>query len=156
MKTFSFSLDRVLAWRRLQLEQERAALQKLLADAQTLAHRAQAVQENRRAYERSLSRALHFDAFEVATLPHWQSQVKHVLTTLAGELQQLEIRLDHQRARHRAAEQKVKLLERLRDRRLGAWRLELSKEEEAFATEAHLAGCFRLKELNRRARSSGG
>ena len=148
MKKFTFSLDRVLAWRRLQLDQERAALEKLLFDHNALVQREQFVRTKRRTYEEGLARSLHFDAREVVTLPQWQSQVLKSLSALASEQQQMKPRIAQQQEKIREAERKVKLLERLRERRHDAWKIELGKEEEAFAAEAYLARCIRLRRVN--------
>lgn len=149
MKRFSFPLDRVLAWRRLQAEQERAILDRLVGQAEAIGRRSEEVRSARRSYEQSLSRALHFDAVDVVTLPHWQAQLKKSLGILAAEQQQVQQRVEQQRAKVREAERVVMLLERLRDRRLQAWQKELAREEETFAAEAYLAGCIRLKTSTR-------
>lgn len=149
MKRFSFSLDRVLTWRRLQRDQERAKLDKLLSQRAALETRAAAIRRERLALERNLSVALHFDSSSVSTMPQWQRRVSASLQATVNESRQLEPRIEQQLAQFRLREREVRLLERLREKRLQAWQAEVSREEEAFAAEAYLARCIRLKETSR-------
>jgi flagellar export protein FliJ len=145
VKKFSFSLDRVLAWRRSERELVQAGLGKLIAEREALARRADSIRGERAAYERSLANALHFDGGSVPTLPNWHTRVDRSLTELAAQLDQTRVRMEQQMERLREAELKVKLLEKLRDRRLDDWKTALNLEEENQAAEAYLARFARLK-----------
>ncbi len=145
MKKFHFSLDRVLTWRRLQCEEQRAILDRLVREKNSIAKRANAIHAERRSFEHDLAHGMHFEARHVATLPHWQAQVKHRLVAIAGEQREADVRVAQAELLLRGAERAVKLLERLRERRVATWETELAREEEAFAAEAFLARCIRLR-----------
>ena len=145
MKKFSFSLDRVLAWRRSERELEQAALGLLFAERDALARQADNLQGERAHYQRSLANALHFDGGSVPTLPHWHARIAKSLAELGARLDQTNGRVNHQMGRLREAELKVKLLEKLRERRLAEWTKALGLEEETQAAEAYLARFARLK-----------
>ncbi len=148
MKKFSFPLDRALNWRRLQSDQERAMLEKLTGEGQAIATREERMRRERAEQEDGLARGLYLDAAYVSTLPRWQMQVKQRLTEMAAEQRVMDARVAEQREKLRESERAVRLLERLRERRLGNWETELAKEEEAFAAEVYLANCIRLKRAN--------
>ncbi len=145
MKKFSFSLDRVLAWRRSERELVQAGMGKLIAEREALASRADSIRDERAVYERSLANALYFDGGSVQTLPHWQKRVEKSLTELAAQMVQVRVRMEQQMERLREAELKVKLLEKLRERRVSEWKTALNLEEENQAAEAYLARFARLK-----------
>lgn len=145
MKKFQFSLERILVWRRLQFEQERAIFQKLLGDRDDLVKREQSIRTERREYEEKLCAATDFDYGEVVTLPNWQSRMQESVAVLIAQQENLRPRIEQQQLRVREADGRVKLLERLYHRRHSEWTAEFAKEEEAFAAEAHLARCIRLK-----------
>ncbi len=145
MKKFSFSLDRVLAWRRSEREIQQAALGKLFAERDELSRRAESMREESLQYERTLANALYFDGGSVPTLPHWRNRVSKSLMELATQMDRMKILVEQQLERLRAAELKVKLLEKLRERRMAEWKTALGLEEETQAAEAYLARFARLK-----------
>jgi flagellar export protein FliJ len=144
MKRFSFGLERILEWRRVQRDEEALALQKALSERAAVVDRERALRHERDRYVTGLANALHFDADEVATLPHWQLRVKTTLEKMAAAIAEADARVAGQRDKMREAERKLQLLERLRDKRLGEWKAALDREEEAFASEMYLARSARL------------
>jgi hypothetical protein len=145
MKRFSFPLDRILAWRSLQRDEEQLNLKKVLTERDELLRKERAVRDERSDSEQALAHALHFDAQFVSTLPRWQMRVKAVLIQMASDVVKMETRAVAQRAKLREAERKVQLLERLREQRLGDWKAGIEREQEAFAAETYLAQSSRLK-----------
>jgi flagellar export protein FliJ len=145
MKKFSFPLDRVLVWRRLELEREQAALQRLLADRNALAAKETAMRAQRSDAERLISANRYVDAETVATLPDWQSYMKKAIAAAASAVVVAEQKAAAQQARFFEAKRRVGLLERLREKRLDGWEAELGREEEAFAAEAFLARSVGLR-----------
>lgn len=143
MKRFSFPLDRVLHWRKLEAERERAALQQLLVERERIQNQIAELRRNREDSRRSVAHARTLRAAEVATLHNWQTRVvRDIDQAIAGESKLTErIRLQH--ATLTEAERKVRLLEHLREKRLSEWKTEVAREEEAFAAEAFLARCIR-------------
>ncbi len=145
MKKFSFSLDRVLGFRRSECEMEQAALGKLLSERDELSRRTDTLRDGRTQYQTSLAHALYFDGGSVPTLPHWHARVNRSLSELAAQRDQLTVRVQQQQERVRAADLRVKLLEKLRERRLSDWKAALNLDGEAQAAEAYLARFARLK-----------
>jgi septal ring factor EnvC (AmiA/AmiB activator) len=145
MKKFAFPLDRALNWRRLQSERERAELEKLAGEGQAIAGREKRMRSERAEQEHGLAHGLYLDSAYVATLPRWQQQVKQSLAEIAAEQRAADARVAAQREKFQETERAVRLLERLRERRLANWEMELAKEEETFAAEAYLARCIRLR-----------
>ena len=139
MKKFSFPLDRVLVWRRVELDREQAVLQRLLAERNALAARETEVRRQRIDSERLISANRYIDSEFVATLPDWQSYMKRTIASISEELLVADQKTAQQQARFYEAKRRVGLLERLREKRLDHWESELSHEEEAFAAEAFLA-----------------
>jgi len=143
MQRFQFSPERTLAVRRLQREQERAALLKCHAERAAIARQEQAIRAERQSVEEAIARSLTIDASQVGTLAGWQARVRAALTHIAGMIRQADERIAQQQARLQEAERRVKLLERLRERRLAAWQTEADREREALAAEAYLARLIR-------------
>ncbi len=145
MKKFDFPLDRVLVWRRLELEREQAVLQRVVARRNTLAAKDAALRAQRTDAERLISANRYVDAETVSTLPAWQRYMKKTIAAAANELAIAEQKLAAQQAIFLEAKRRVGLLERLREKRLDQWDADLSREEESFAAEAFLARSIGLK-----------
>jgi flagellar export protein FliJ len=144
MKKFSFPLDRILVWRRLELEREQALLQRLVTQRNALAAKDAALRTQRLDAERLISGNRYVDAETVSTLPAWQVYMKKTIAAAANELVLAQQRVAAQQTRFSEATRRVKLLERLREKRLDHWQIELNREEEAFAAEAFLARSITL------------
>jgi flagellar export protein FliJ len=145
MKKFDFPLDRVLVWRRLEMEREQAVLQRLVTQRNALAAKDAALRTRRLDAERLISGNRYLDPETVATLPAWQVYMKKTIAAAANEVVLAQQRVAAQQIRFSEATLRVKLLERLREKRLDHWQIELSREEEAFAAEAFLARSISLK-----------
>ena len=143
MKKFTFPLDRVLVWRRLELDREQATLQRLQSECNAIAARETAVRRQRVDSERQISNDRYIDSIFLSTLPQWQNATRLALVSLAAKLVAADQKVVQQQARFYEAKRRVELLERLREKRLDAWKAELSLEEEAFAAEAFLARTVR-------------
>jgi flagellar export protein FliJ len=145
MKTFSFPLDRVLHWRRLECERERAKLTGLMSALKAAEQRAEALKEERRATARSIVNAPTITGAEVTTVFDWQAAMRTNQEKLAVEISQAAGHVQRQTAVVREAERRVKLLDRLHENRWEEWSADLAREEEAFAAEAYIARYTRLK-----------
>ena len=150
MKRFTFTLERMATWRRLQRDQECANLEKLFTDRSTLDQQRDRIGQQREEMEKAIAYGAFLDASTVTTLPQWQKHTIASLSAISGQRQQLEARIERQQIKVREAERQVKLLERIREGRYAAWHGELLKEEEAFAAEAFLAKCVREKAASER------
>ena len=144
MKKFSFPLDRVLVWRRLEFDREQSLLQRALFERNSMVAREAAVRQYRLDSERLLSANASIDATLVSTLADWQSSIKRSISSLATGIIAADQKVAAHQTRFYEAKRRVGLLERLREQRVDNWKAELDREEEAFATEAFLARSRRL------------
>jgi len=145
MKRFSFSLDRVLNWRRLLRDKEKAVLERLAAEHAAIVSEQTNLSRERLNTERALATGLHLDGAEISTLAAWQSSVRKSLAALSNRQKLAQDRIVKQREVLRNAERDLQLLEKLRGRKLSEWTIAASKEEEDFAAEAFLAKAVRMK-----------
>jgi flagellar export protein FliJ len=139
MTTFRFRLEKVLQWRRKQMELEEAKYQQRMREAAELEA------------ERSRMEAAGIGA--ETQVRAWSPVTGNDLAALANyrkyvAAQERQIAVRHAEARQRAeAQQKAmmearrhcQLLERLKERRLAEWQAAADKELEEIAAESHLA-----------------
>lgn len=139
MKRFTFSLDRVLAWRRIEARRERLRWEQIRAelgaiDAERDALRAERI--NSAARLRSARSAL---GEELEALDRFRHYVDAEQARLAQKRAGCERRLIEQSRVAAAKERDVKILEHLRERRFRDWKIESDREIEQQAAEAFLA-----------------
>ncbi len=139
MKPFRFRLERVLAWRRTELEVEQFKTRQLAAGLERIEQARYQLLAARAASERSVLDAGRVDGLDL------EAHASH-LALLARRDRELQARrveaersLAAQRAKLVEAQRRCRLLERLRGRRLEEWQAEASRELENFAAETHLA-----------------
>jgi flagellar FliJ protein len=139
MKPFRFPLDRVLEWRREELETEQAALRALHAERERLQARRRWLEESLEAERRALVASATVESQALEALESWKVWVRGEFQRLGSLAQELERRIAVQRFKTLEAQRKVKLLERLREKAFQRWTAELNRELENFAAEAYLA-----------------
>jgi len=139
MRSFQFSLERILNWRRIEFAAEEARLAPLLAErAQLEAAR----QDLLAAWERTgreLLAAGAVDGSDLAALASFRARLEREITVNQRQRNDAEQRIAGQQARVREAHRRVRLLEKLRYRRSEEWRAAWNRELETFAGEAFLA-----------------
>lgn len=145
MKAFRFPLERVLQWRRTQLELERAAMQHLVQRKLELDSAVQAIAASRTVAELAIAHASSLDSRELQTLSAYQNRTTREKRSLLERRPQLDREVATQLVKITEAQRRVKLLERLREQRLQEWTGEMAKEQEQFATEAWLGQWPMLK-----------
>jgi flagellar biosynthesis chaperone FliJ len=121
------------------LEMEQARLERLFAELRQIEVRLAGLEAEKNACARAV---LGLEAVEAAELRALEEYLKHASRSrgaLAAERAGCEKRITEQRRRVLEAERNTRLLERLKERRLAAWRLENDRELEALATESFLA-----------------
>lgn len=138
MQRFHFRLASVLELRALQLDVEESRLQALFAERQRGEEELARLGEQRREAERLLA----CDSVEGEALAALDSH-RYGLERAAGRLRaaaaERERRIAAQQASVLEAGRRVRLLERLKERRLAEWRFESDRELEALASETFLA-----------------
>ena len=139
MQPFRFRLEKVLAWRATQLEMEQYQMKRLSAELDAIERgRALLVVERARA-ESTVLGAGRIDGADLAAHAAFLVHLGHQEQELERRRLEQEKRLAQQHQRLIEARRRVRLLERLKSRRRVEWELELTKELEQFAAEAHLA-----------------
>jgi|SRR5579871_631741 len=139
MTKFSFRLERVLAWRKTQLELAQAALSRIAAECArwdaTLARLAAA----RRDAESLVRKPGGVPGNELGALARYQAHVEQQRRLAVERRRECEKRLEQQRARVMEARREHRLLEKLREVRRAEWESAVDREYEALAAETYLA-----------------
>ena len=149
MAQFQFRLARVLDWyqERCRLEENRL---RVLAE---LAARAELEIELHRkevlAHQTELFQSQSLHAYELTALGSFCRQAKKREAQLSERWKTSKISLESQRKVVLAADQRLQLLEKLHDRRLGEHKYQEARELEELASESYLAAFVRgLNENN--------
>jgi flagellar protein FliJ len=138
MQRFQFRLAGVLGWRALQLELEERKLEALVAERRQGEAEAERVAARRRDAERLLA-SDSIEGQELAALDAHRDSLARAAGRLRAAAAQRERRIAEQRARVLEADRRVRLLERLKERRLAAWEIEAARELDTLASETYLA-----------------
>lgn len=140
MKRFEFRLDTVLRLRELQLERARAKLQQLVGEQQRLESDLEAIQRERQQAKSFVYEQGNLENAELRTMSAFLLGMDARAGVVRGRLEETARSVELQRKVAIAAERKVRLLERLRERKLEVWKQETNREIERVAQEAWLAG----------------
>ena len=143
MPPFRFRLARVLDWyrRQLLLEEERLSVCVRLAAAD-----AAAIEKHSRellAREMEVIRSPDIRAFELVALAASRRRAREQEEHLRRKKRDSDQALSQQRAAAQAAQQRLRLIEKLYQRRLNEHSYEAARELEQLASESHLASFAR-------------
>jgi hypothetical protein len=138
VKRFRFRLESVLKWRLLQLELEEAKLQGLFTELQALGARREALAAGRADSERAVLALAVIEAQQLEALDAHRRWVTAERERLARQAADCATRIASQREHVRKAEQNLRLLEKVKERRLAEWSRALDKEYETLAAEGFL------------------
>jgi hypothetical protein len=145
MKAFHFSSERVLNWRRLQLEIEENKF-KQQAAALAAVDRARAELEAQAIGSEVQVRAwASVSGRDLAALAGLRLYVRKESARLATLRSQCRRTLDVAQQALLEARRRCRLLERLKERRFAEWRLAAGREVEQLAAESHLAALARRR-----------
>jgi len=139
MRTFQFRLERVLDWRRLELESEEARFQRQAAVLAELDRARADVTEAARHAEAEVRAYSPLSGDHLGALAEFQAFVRRRETEIAAQRVEAVRKLDAQRAVMLEARRRFRLLERLRGRRWEEWRKAGDKELEELAGESYTA-----------------
>jgi flagellar export protein FliJ len=138
VKKYRFPLERVLGLRRMEADLARAQLEKQMGEVRK--HEEMRREIARQAAESAAAaRVDGVTGMELAGAENFRNYAARADTAVAAEHGKASIEANRLRQALMEAERKVKALETLDERRLSAWRRELSSEIEQFASEAFLA-----------------
>jgi flagellar export protein FliJ len=138
MQRFQFRLDRVLDWRRKQCGMEESRLAACLALVQDTERKIQALRAERAAIDQELLTRVAIPAADFLNLGRYRARAGKEEGELAEERRQRLQSAADQRARVQQAQQRVRLLEKMRDRRLSEYNAAAARELEEAAAEAFL------------------
>jgi hypothetical protein len=139
MTNFRFPLEKVLDWRRTQLELEEAAFQQRMA-ALTAAERARAeVSAAAATTEAEVRRWSTVSGVDLVAFGDFRLHARAQETALAVRQAECAREVAAQQASMLEARRRCRLLERLKERRLTEWKSSLDRELESGASESYLA-----------------
>ena len=143
MKAFHFPLERVLDGRQLQMRAEEEKMATLQHHLELLGRRAKALAAAALQSKLSVMKPASVQGSDLHALTSFQAQVKKEQAALAVETAQCERRVAVQRARLLKAQKDLKVLEKLRERRMGDWTYAYNREVEDAAADAHISKLVR-------------
>jgi flagellar biosynthesis chaperone FliJ len=139
MKEFRFRLDRVLEWRRKKYRMEETRLAACVALVHATERKIEQLRAERASIERELLQRRAIPATDFINLGRYRLRAGKEEIGLAEERRCHLLAAAEQRARVQQAQQRVKLLEKMRERRLEEHTAAVSRELENLAAEAFLA-----------------
>lgn len=131
MKAFRFRLDRVLDWRRTELDLEENRLKQLYGAVTALERERAALESAGVEARRQLSVRETVDASDLHALDAFRVAVELQRKRLAEKRCQREAEIARQQQQLLEARRRCRLLENLRERRLDDWKCETERQEEA-------------------------
>ena len=138
MRRFQFRLESVLGWRVVELEIEEGRLERLFTERRGWDDRARALEDQRRESAQLIA-AKTLDGQQLAAFTYHRRYLEREAARMAAQRADCEKRIAAQQQRVVEAERKVRLLERLKERRLAEWTLDFNREVEALASETFLS-----------------
>ncbi|MCL6545765.1 MAG: hypothetical protein K6T61_11090 [Bryobacteraceae bacterium] len=139
MRRFQFRLERVLSWRKTQLELEEYRLRQLSAALEAIERNKARLAAERTLAESQLLSRTQLNGQELAAHSAYLAALHREEKQTEHRRQQQQRLIEAQLQRVTEARRQCRLLERLRARAWSAWQAELDRETEALAAEAHLA-----------------
>lgn len=139
MKKFRFPLERLRAWRRVQLDAEQSRMRALLDEEQRVASRREALGLEMERARAGVAGGAAIPAFELAALNQFSIHVESETQKLKNLQRQVRQAIEQQRETLLAARRESEVLERLRRRRYEEWRAESDREEENLVAELVVA-----------------
>jgi flagellar export protein FliJ len=139
MKAFEFRLERIAEYRRQEAELSRNQLQILLAEANRLEVERGRIQTELDQARLDLIGRADLSGEDLSALAHYQSHVARLLRDLDRKRIDVNNRISKQRSVVLEADRKVKLLDRLKDRKFQEWRAASDREIDELAADSHMA-----------------
>jgi flagellar export protein FliJ len=139
VRKFQFRLERVLGWRKTQLELEEHRLRQLSAELEAIERNKARLAAERTLAEHQLLSRTQLNGQELAAHSAYLAALHREEKQAERQRQQQQRLIEAQLQRVTEARRQCRLLERLKARAWNAWQAELDRETEALAAEAHLA-----------------
>jgi hypothetical protein len=148
MKKFTFSLERVLAWRRSQARLEELKLERLRADRHALEARRKFLAGESSRTLSALLRASPVTGGDLEALDRFRKSTAVQAARLDGLVRDLDGQIAAQTEAVSSRRRDVKLIDQLREKKLQTWRRAFLKEIDQQAEESHLARFARFDRLD--------
>ena len=143
MTGFRFRLEKVLEWRRTELELEEAKLQQRMGELRELdSERARLEADGIRA-EVEVRGWSPLSGADLEALANYRQYVAGREQQIAARRKEARARAEEQKNAVLEARRRCQLLERLKERRQAEWQAAADRELEQLAAELHLAACSR-------------
>jgi flagellar FliJ protein len=139
MKAFEFRLQRIADFRRQQADVAKSRLQMLLSEMQRLEDERRSLEEQRQEARTSVTGQSDAKGEDFVALASFQEYLGRQLKELAQKQTDLAAKIEKQRDVVVEAERKVKLLDRLKERKFQEWRAASDRELDDLAADSHLA-----------------
>jgi flagellar export protein FliJ len=139
MKAFRFRLARVLDWQRSKLSVEEQKLEQLTGERDRLEAARSHARNERTGSGRALATWTGLRGMDLERQNAYAVRLQERERALGVSLQDCARRIEYQRLAVAEARRKVRLLERLAERRLAEWNAELARELEALTSEFTIA-----------------
>src|SRR5271157_4849217 len=139
MTAFRFRLQRVLEWRRTQLEIEQARYKQRVAAVAALDQARAEMEASGIQAEVQVRQWSPVAGRDLAALGEFRSAVRRKEKAIAARRVESSQAADAQLAVMLEAQRRCRLLERLKERRLAEWRAAAGRDLEQIATESYLA-----------------
>ena len=139
MKKFTFPLNRVIDWRRMQARAEELKLEQLHAEMRGIDARAAELNRERSQSEQMLIAAPASTAEEMAALGAFQRFMIAEQGRLDAKRGACGEKIAAQTLAVAARRRDTRLIEKVKERRLTAWRAQYAREIDQQAEEAYLA-----------------
>ena len=139
MQAFRFRLERVLAWHRKQAQLEESRLIPRMAQVDRVQNEIAGLKAERLMIEHGVVAGAIIDAQDFAALGFYRLRATAKELELEVELERRQKDVRDQMEILKAAQRRVRLVEKLRERRAGEHAYLADRELEAVAAAAHLA-----------------
>jgi hypothetical protein len=139
MSRFQFPLEKVLRWRLVQLAAEEAKQKKLLLEQVKLQRLGADVGVEKARLCSSLATLPDLRGEDLRAMTAYSLRLKRIAETIAEQTARCERNLAVQRKTYRDVQQRCRLLEELKARKVAEWRQEQNRQLETLASESYLA-----------------
>jgi flagellar export protein FliJ len=139
VKTFRFPLQRVLAWRAIQMRTEEEKLSALQHKLAAIIAREKALADAELQMERDLTKSPTLTGMDLQRFAAFQLRVRSEHASLKAGRIQCDAQIVEQRTRLLKARKEVRVLEKLREKRFETWTYLNDREVETIAAEAYIS-----------------
>lgn len=143
MKAFHFRLQRILQLRESEVKTEEARLEHLYAERARMESERDALNNSVERMSLAVRGQQFLHPSDLVSLDQYKAHVKRELVRFAEKLAAHETEIEKQKARVTAARSRVKLLEKLREKRHGEWEAARDRELEELASDFSAAQWLR-------------